>query len=125
MIFYNSPIKIEFNDDGLIVDGKKHPFSVRMLSELDEVLMEELHPKDDKPIYLMYRDVYKTDDMRYDITVIASRVLGKEYARTYGHYQPPTPRVVFRQLGTKSDRSQKLLLTVLLSPDLIHHRLYW
>src|SRR4030042_1228959 len=88
MIFYNTPLKIEFNDDGLIVDGKKHPFTTRMLSQLDEVLMEELHPEDDKPIYLMFRDVYRTDDLRYDITVVASRVLGKEYARTYGHYHP-------------------------------------
>lgn len=88
MIFYESPLKIEFTHDGLVVDGKKKDYSARMLSELKEVLMEPVPFKEDKPIYLMYRDVYNSQDIRFDITVIASRILGKEYARTYGHHHP-------------------------------------
>ncbi len=88
MIFYNSPLKIEFDDDGLKVEGKKHKFSTRMLSDINETLMDKLEIKEDKPIYIMYREVYKKSDLRFDITVIASRILGKEYARTYGHYHP-------------------------------------
>ena len=87
-MFYTAPIKIEFNDDGLFIDEIKHPYSVRMLSVLDEVLLGDFHDKDDKPIYLMYRDVFKKSTLRFDITVIASRILGKEYARTYGHHHP-------------------------------------
>lgn len=88
MLFYESPLKIEFDDDGLLVDGQKKEYSVRMLSDLNEVLMEPVHFKENKPIYLMYREVYKKNNLRYDITVIASRILGKEYARTYGHHHP-------------------------------------
>ncbi|MBN2478486.1 glucose-6-phosphate isomerase [Candidatus Micrarchaeota archaeon] len=88
MMFYNTPIKLEFNDDGLLVDGKKHPFSVRMLSELNEVLLGDFSGAEDKPIYLMYRDIVKKDNLRYDMTVIASRILGEEYSRTYGHTHP-------------------------------------
>ncbi|MDD5023187.1 MAG: glucose-6-phosphate isomerase family protein [Candidatus ainarchaeum sp.] len=88
MIFYNSPMKIEFTDDGLVVNGEIQKYSARMLSELNEVLLSPVFSNEDKPIYLMYRNVLKKRDLRYDITVIASRIIGKEFARTYGHYHP-------------------------------------
>jgi len=87
MIFYKSPIKIEFWD-GLYVNGEKRTFSPRMLSKLNEVLLSPVYPEEDIPIYLMYKDIYSSNNLRYDITVIASKMIGKEYARTYGHSHP-------------------------------------
>ncbi len=86
MLFYESPIKIEFTDDGLFANNTKLDYSVRMLSQLSEALMKPIHPKEDKAMYLMYRDVFGMNNLRFDITIIASRVLGTEFARTYGHY---------------------------------------
>ncbi|MFA5349546.1 MAG: glucose-6-phosphate isomerase family protein [Candidatus Paceibacterota bacterium] len=46
---------------------------------------------ENKPMYLMYREIYSNQDIRFDITVIASRTIGEEYAKTYGHKHPKSP----------------------------------
>lgn len=54
----------------------------------------------DTPLYHMYRDLAMTEedraylrsqDVRYDITVIPPAVLGGEYVKTKGHYHPNNP----------------------------------
>ena len=72
--------------------------AVRKLSEVREVLAdpEASGPED---LYFMYRDVGFPDDkanlhqnsLRYDVTVILPRMLGREFNKTAGHYHPPVP----------------------------------
>jgi len=37
-------------------------------------------------LYYMYRKLQEKDNLRYDITVIPPRMLGKEFVKTKGHY---------------------------------------
>ena len=86
---YEKPLRIELKGDELMVDGKAHPRSARTVAQMKETLMTKF-PEDleDFEVYYMYRDVYKSNDIRYDITVIPFRPLGDEYPKTHGHYHP-------------------------------------
>lgn len=71
---------------------------VRTLEAMREVLAD---PEADGPneLYYMYRDVGRPEDkartaavgLRYDVTVILPALLGREHAKTYGHYHPQAP----------------------------------
>ena len=60
---------------------------VRFLYNLKEVLYDQkwLKGTNDFPVYYMYRSIKKKDGLRYDITVIPPRMLGKEFVRTKGN----------------------------------------
>jgi glucose-6-phosphate isomerase len=76
--------------------------SVRKFSDMLPVLMD----KDAKPnfetdeMYYMYRDIHllsdeetiRTNNIRYDITVIPPGKIGKEFNKTVGHYHPNDPK---------------------------------
>ncbi len=72
-----------------------------MLSDIKEVLYDKsCLEAGDVELYYMYRDLYLskkdreillTTGLRYDITVIPSRMLGEEYVKTAGHYHPLVP----------------------------------
>ncbi len=83
---YEEPLKIELIDDVIFVNGTQHPKDVRTYEQMRDVSREELLEKGE--LYYMYRDIYKKDDIRFDITVIPQKKLGKEYAKTHGHYHP-------------------------------------
>ncbi len=85
---YEKPIRIELKGTELFVDGKQHPKDVRTLSQMREVLQGKLDPKLEFDSYYMFRNVYRNQDIRFDITVIPVQELGEEYAKTYGHYHP-------------------------------------
>lgn len=89
MTLYEKPVKIELAGDELLVNGNKHPKTVRTVRQMTKTLQaqypEELENFD---VYYMYRGVYKQNDIRFDITVIPLRPLGEEYPKTYGHYHP-------------------------------------
>src|SRR5271157_3838895 len=87
---YEKPVKVELTDNQVFVDGKPHKRDVRKLSELKEVLRGRVLPdfEGDPDIYYMFRQVYKKDGMRFDITVIPSRAILDECAKTYGHSHP-------------------------------------
>jgi glucose-6-phosphate isomerase, archaeal len=85
---YEKPLKIELIDNVLFVDGKQHPRDTRALSQLRSVLKDDIQGERD--VYYMYRDVYRKDDIRYDITVILPEPLGGECPKTHGHYHPPS-----------------------------------
>ena len=89
IVLYEKPVKIELVENELLVNGNKHPKSVRTVDQMRKTLMmrypEELENFD---VYYMYRDVYKQNDTRLDITVIPFRPLGEEYPKTHGHYHP-------------------------------------
>lgn len=86
---YEKPLRIELRGEELLVDGKAHPRSARTVTQMKDTLMTKF-PEDieDFEVYYMYRDVYKDNDVRYDITVIPFRPLGDEYPKTHGHYHP-------------------------------------
>ncbi len=61
--------------------------SLRYLSELRPVMMEPPErPMDGEIAYYMYRGVKTYEDLRYDITVLPYRRLGREHVKTFGHY---------------------------------------
>ena len=88
VVLYEKPRRIELVGTELLVDGEKHPKSVRTLGQM-RVVMQEFHEEAaDVELYYMYRDVYHQGDLRFDITIIPQKVLGGEYAKTKGHYHP-------------------------------------
>lgn len=89
MMLYPEPLKIEWEEGKLLVNNVLHPPSVRTAKEMHEVALDRAFPKDpQQEMYYMFRNIYSAENMQYDITVIASYRVGKEYAKTYGHYHP-------------------------------------
>lgn len=60
---------------------------VRCLKEMKKVLYDQKWAKTapNFKVYYMYRGVKKKNGLRYDITVIPPRMLGKEFVRTKGN----------------------------------------
>ncbi len=71
---------------------------IRLAKDMGEVIIDKEWLDDNKnaELYYMYRDLWRQGDkekireagLRYDITVIPSREIGKEYVKTKGHYHP-------------------------------------
>ena len=88
MILYEEPLKIEWEEDKLIVNDVLHPHTVRTTAEMQQVLMEKEKKPSADIAYYMFRELIAAEDLRYDITVIPSLRYGSEYAKTFGHYHP-------------------------------------
>ncbi len=86
--YYEEPVRIQLKGRSLFVDGEVKEFSVRNLSQMNEVLMKRQAVLNDFPLYFMFRSVAKKEGLRYDITLIPSKNIAGEYAKTYGHYHP-------------------------------------
>lgn len=69
----------------------------RRLKDMQEVILDK--ENGDDVLYAMYRDVCREGDLpllqqknlRFDITVIPARRIGREYTKTAGHYHPVRP----------------------------------
>lgn len=63
---------------------------IRHLNDMKEVLYDKkwLKTAPNLELYYMYRGLKKKRGLRYDITVIPARMLGKEFTRTKGHEHP-------------------------------------
>jgi len=48
--------------------------------------------KDSEPCYFMYRGVFESNNLRYDITILPSKKIGSEFNKTVGHYHPNKPK---------------------------------
>ena len=61
---------------------------IRYLYELKKVLYDKewLKKSPNLPVYYIFRGVKEKNDLRYDITIIPPRMLGKEFVKTKGHY---------------------------------------
>ena len=61
--------------------------SIRLMKEMKNVLYDkELVDKfPERPLYYVWRAVEKKEGLRYDITLIPPRMLGKEYPKTKGN----------------------------------------
>ena len=60
---------------------------IRRLYDMKEVLCDQkwLKTAPNLELYYMYRGIKEKNNLRYDITVIPSRMLGKEFVKTKGH----------------------------------------
>lgn len=69
--------------------GSKVP-EIRSLYDMKEVVYDKewLKTADNIELYYMYRGLSETKNIRYDVTVIPARMLGKEYVKTTGHFHP-------------------------------------
>ncbi len=69
------------------VDLKNRKPNVRYLNEMKEVIYDKkwLKTTPDLELYYMYRGINEKGDLRYDITIIPSRMLGEEFVKTKGH----------------------------------------
>ncbi|MHC1623762.1 MAG: glucose-6-phosphate isomerase family protein [Candidatus Methanospirareceae archaeon] len=76
--------------------------SVRKLDDMKDVIYDKkwLKSAGNPELYYMYRDlslsikdrqIMLENELRYDITVIPSCILGVEYVKTAGHYHPSAP----------------------------------
>lgn len=71
---------------------------IRHAKDMAEVIIDKswLKKNEQAELYYMYRDLWQEGDkekiraegLRYDITVIPARTMGKEYVKTKGHYHP-------------------------------------
>ncbi|MDK2891738.1 glucose-6-phosphate isomerase family protein [Methanohalophilus sp.] len=89
-------------DNTIIFGGIKYAPNVRMLSDMDKVLYDRewLKTAENRELYYMYRDLFLTEDdhntmkmydLRYDITIIPTGMLGREFIKTAGHFHPMVP----------------------------------
>lgn len=88
MIYYSEPIKLEVKGRSVFVNGEVKDFSVRNFSEMNDVLMKRQTVHHDYPFYFMFRSIIQKEGLRYDITLIPTKNIDGEYAKTYGHYHP-------------------------------------
>jgi glucose-6-phosphate isomerase len=60
---------------------------IRYLNDMREVLCDKKWAKKapNFELYYVYRGITKRGDLRYDITIIPPRMLGKEFVKTKGH----------------------------------------
>jgi glucose-6-phosphate isomerase, archaeal len=89
---------LEFNDESI----KKQAPDIRTIQQMKPVLMNS---EANEPIecYFMYRDVHNKADkdlihssgLRFDLTLIPSTKLGKEFNKTFGHFHPKNSAGVF------------------------------
>lgn len=61
---------------------------IRYLNELKDVLYDQnwAETAPNLELYYMDRGIEKKDGLRYDVTIIPSQMLGKEFVKTLGHY---------------------------------------
>jgi glucose-6-phosphate isomerase, archaeal len=88
MVLYEKPMRIELVGSSLFVNGGQHPKSVRTLAQMRAVMMGSIDETATMDAYYMYRSVYISDDIRFDITVIPPAIVKGEFAKTFGHYHP-------------------------------------
>jgi len=100
--------------------GREVEPDIRHLYDMKGVVYDKewLEEAENMPLYFMYRDLYKQNDrqrilendLRYDITVIPSNMLGREYVKTKGHYHPVAKSMTYPELyGVLQGKAHYLL----------------
>ena len=89
-ILYDKPVRVELSENQVFVDSKPHKREVRKLSEMRSVLRGHvvLDVEGDQDMYYMFREVFKKDGIRFDITVIPGKEVHGECMKTFGHSHP-------------------------------------
>jgi len=87
----------------LEISGRKFKAEIRWAEDLKPVLAYPDELRENFPAYYMFRDLYYSRSdrdrilemrLRFDITVIPPRRVGKEFIKTFGHYHPEAERGV-------------------------------
>jgi len=75
------------NKKSMEIVTKNSKPNIRYLNDMKDVIFDKewLKSAPNLELYYMYRGVKKKDELRYDITIIPSLMLGKEYNKTKGH----------------------------------------
>jgi glucose-6-phosphate isomerase len=99
-----SGLPIGLNDQGLLVFGQGvvvDERGVRLMEELTSVALEPAVCRGNSDIvYYMENGVYQQQDagrlanvpMRYELTLIPARRIGREFVKTHGHLHHPEPQ---------------------------------
>ncbi len=87
---YETPLRIELIGSRLFVNGNEQTRSTRKLSELKDVMMSDIDISEhgDLEMYYVFRNIFKSNGIRYDNTLIPDRRIAGECAKTYGHCHP-------------------------------------
>jgi len=77
---------------------------IRYLNELKSVLYDKAWAKKAKnfEVYFMFRGVKRKNGLRYDITLIPPKMLGKEFVKTKGHYHKGNFSEIYKVLEGKA-----------------------
>jgi len=67
---------------------RKIKSQIRYLKELEKVVYDKewFRKSKDFPLYYIFRGIKEKNNLRYDITIIPPKMLGKEFVKTKGHY---------------------------------------
>ncbi len=70
------------------VDLKDKKPDIRYLNDMKNVVYDKewLKTAENFELYYMYRGLEEKNGIRYDVTVIPSKMMGKEFVKTKGHY---------------------------------------
>ena len=85
------------------IDLTKLTPDIRKLSDMKAVVKDQewLKTAEDANLYFMYRGLERKEVLRYDITVLATKMLGEEFNKTKGHYhQGAYPEIYMVLEGT-------------------------
>ncbi len=100
---------------------KERKPDIRYLSDMGSVLYDKKWQKKAKNVslYFMYREIKKKGNLRYDITIIPPKLLGKEFIKTKGHrhlkskekYIVLKGRAIFllQKYNEKKDKLEKII----------------
>jgi len=77
---------------------------IRYLNDMHEVIFDQewLKSASNFELYYMYRGIEEKNELRYDITIIPQRILGKEFTKTKGHYHIGKYKEVYMVLRGQS-----------------------
>ena len=77
---------------------------IRYLNDMKKVLFDQKWAKTapNFELYYMYRGLKEKNELRYDITVIPPKMLGKEFVKTKGHYHVENHGELYIVLGGKA-----------------------
>jgi glucose-6-phosphate isomerase len=87
--------QIFFENGKLRFFGRIFEPQIRWLHDLKKVLVYPKKVKENEPAYFMFRNLFRNleekeriekNELRFDITVIPPRKIGKEFIKTFGHY---------------------------------------
>lgn len=86
------------------VDLTKLKPDVRYLNDMGEVIIDKdwLKTAENSELYYMYRGIEEKNGIRYDITVVPAKMLGKEFNKTKGHYHIGGYREIYTVLEGQS-----------------------
>jgi len=86
-----------------MTDLKNIKPDIRYLKDMKNVIYDKKWLKtasDNLELYYMYRGIKEKKDLRYDITIISPKMLGKEFTKTKGHQH--SPREIYTVLKGKA-----------------------